>query len=199
MYYLETTADDLMKLREGLSLLERLNRDLVSGLDLYVYGITRSPAILDACREAIAANGEEEIDEESIQLTEVAVALQASPDILYYLTGSGAKLGRGDEFVYQGEAGEGIRKLDFSLSRVRTAVTMEDFQHLALAESNVWLDKFLTQYGTKTPVEIRKEVKRTEPAVPVETEAPVMPTPVAKQTSVLGAKQLRDILENFLG
>ena len=195
MYFQETTAEDLMKLREGLGILERLSRDLVSGMDIYVYGVTTSPAILDACREAIAANGEEEIDEESIQLTEVAVALQASPDTLYYLTGSGVKLGRGDEFVYQGTAGEGIRNIDFAFSRVKPLATVADFQHVALAESDAWLDKFFTQYGNKAPVQIQKEVERVAPSTGVAPAAPGVP----KQTSVPGAVQLQDLCEGFLG
>jgi hypothetical protein len=199
MEYTEVSADDLMKLREGLGVLERLSRDLVSGMDIYVYGITSSPAILDAAREAIAADSGDELSEEDIQLSEIACAIVASPDTLHYLTGSGVKLGRGDEFSYQGEAGEGIRTVDFAFSRVQALATVSDFQHLALAESNGWIDKYMTQHGSKVPVKV--EVKRNAPATgiaPPPAPAPAAPG-VPKQTSVYGAKQLRDLMENFLG
>jgi len=109
-------------------------------------------------------------------------------------------LSRGDQFAYQGEAGEGIRTVDFAFSRIKASATTGDSQHLALAESDAWLDKFMAQYGTKTPVKV--EVKRNAPATGVAPAAPA-PVPAApgvpKQTSQYGAVQLRDLMENFLG
>jgi hypothetical protein len=199
MEYTEVSADDLMKLREGLSILEKVDRDLVSGIDVYVYGITNSPAILDAAREAIASDSGDELNEEDIQLAEIACAIVATPDTLYYLTGSGVKLGRGNEFSYQGEAGEGIRTVDFAFARIQPIATVSDFQHLALAKTNGWVDKYMAQYGTKTPVKV--EVQRNAPATGIAPPAPPATAApgVPKQTSVYGAKQLRDLMENFLG
>ena len=193
MYYTEIAPEELMKLRDGLDILQKLGRDVISSLDIHVYGITSAPGILDAAREAIAADSGDELSEEDIQLTEIAVALPASSDTLYYLTGSGVKLGRGDEFAYQGQAGEGIRTVDFAFARIKPQASAGDFKNLALADSDAWIDKFLTQYGTKVPIRI--EVERSRPSTGIPVASPGTP----KQTSVPGMNQLRDLMENFLG
>jgi len=53
MQFIEVAAEDLMKLREGLGILESLNHEIVSSLDIWIYGITTSPGILDAARKPL--------------------------------------------------------------------------------------------------------------------------------------------------
>jgi hypothetical protein len=119
------------------------------------------------------------------------VELSLSSDVLYYLLGSELKLDKGDEFAYQSEQGEGIREVTFKWARSKATVTVGSFTKMALATDRGWLDRFLTQYGTRTPIQIQKKVERTEPAV--------LPEPVQKQPSIPGARQLKDLMEDFLG
>lgn len=207
-YYIDITAEELHKLREALTLLEQLDLEKISQLDLYVYGLTQDAVVIDAAKEALAEylSDETELTEEDIQLSEIAVAIPVSADNLYYLTGSGITL-RDEEFTYQGSGGEGIRQADFSFAHYRPKATIGNFSRLALADSNSWLDRFHKQYGTKAQVQIEKKVKRTEeatqPEAPVEPQAPNPPNPTPpkpKQTSLEGGARLdRDILEDFLG
>ena len=200
MYYIDIAADDLHKLKDGLEIIGKPFRS--SGEDmpsLYLYGLTSDPGVLDAAKEAIAAYSDEELGEEDIELTEVAVEVGLSEDVLYYLLGSGVKLGRGDEFAYMGKQGEGIREIGWQWARRQPTVSVGGLTKMALGSDSGWGDKFLQQYGTKTPMTVN--VQRTTPATGLPEPKPVAPLApgVPKQTSVPNTKQLRDLMENFLG
>jgi len=214
--YLDISEDQALQLREGLELLETLDRDAVRGLDLCIYGLTSDPQILDAAREAIASDSEDEIAEDDIQLGEVAVAIPISSDTIYALTGSGIKL-KDEYFAYPGGEGEGTRRGYFFSANYRPVVTMHSFSHMALASSDSWIDDYLEKTGGKgvQPTQIKKKVQRTEeatqpgvptpaePQVPVEAPpaapaAPTAPAATPKQTSLNNAAVSR-LVEDFLG
>lgn len=206
--YIEITPDKLMNLHDALEMLEMLNREAIRELDICVYGITDNPSIIDAAKEAIADAAEFEIREEDVKLTEVAVAIPLSSDILYKLSGSGIRL-KNEEFVYTGE-NEGPRRLSFTFADFKPTVALNQFSQIAIASSDSYLPDFMGQYGNKQPAQIEKQVRRTEeatqPGVPPPTTPPtdpaapttpaVPPTPgVPKQTSL----KISDLLESFLG
>ncbi len=203
-YYVDVTEEELAGLRESLSLLERLDIAKIDTLDIYVYGMTKSPALLDAAREAVAGYSNEEISEEDVILTEIAIAIPLSADNLYYLMGSGLKLHREETFSYIGGQGEGPREVNFGYATFRPQVTLADFEHIAMADSNGYLDRFLTKYGVGAPAQIKKKVRRDEEAtqpVPTPVQPPATPataTPVPKQTSLNDAAVNR-LVEDFLG
>src|SRR5208337_395755 len=104
--FIEIDESKLVALHDGLDLLEMLDRDAMSELDLYVYGITTNEGVVDAAREAIADS--RDVTEQDVQLTEVAVAIRLGADTIYALHGSGIRLDN-EDFAYMGEGGEGIR------------------------------------------------------------------------------------------
>lgn len=200
--YLDINEDQALKLREGLELLETLDRDAVAGLELYIYGLTSDLQVLDAAREAIASDYEEEISEEDVQIGEIAIAIPISSDTIYALTGSGIRLQK-EYFAYAGSEGEGTRRSYLYNSNYRPIVTLHSFSHLALAESDSWIDDYLEKTGGKgiAPTEIKRKIQRTEEATqpvpvlekPVTPKAPQPTTP--KQTSF----NLNRLMEDFLG
>src|ERR1019366_2514873 len=95
--FIEIDESKLVALHDGLDLLEMLDRDAVGSLELYVYGITTDPGIVDAAKEAVADS--KDVSEEDVQLSEVAVAIRLSTDTIYSLHGSGIKLNR-EDFAY---------------------------------------------------------------------------------------------------
>jgi len=215
--YLDISEDQALKLREGLELLETLDRDAVTGLDLCLYGLSSDPQILDAAREAIASDSEDEIAEQDVQIGEVAVAIPISSDTIYALTGSGIRL-KDEYFAYAGSGGEGTRRGYFFSASYRPTVTMHSFSHVALASSDSWVDDFLEKVGGKnvSPTEIKKKVQRSEPAtqpgvptpaepqVPVETPpaAPAQPAQPAAQTpkrTSLNDSAISRLVEDILG
>src|SRR5208282_851604 len=211
--YLDISEDQALKLREGLELLETLDRDAVRGLDLCLYGLSSDTQVLDAAREAIASDSEDEVAEEDVQIGEVAVAIPISSDTIYALTGSGIKL-KDEYFAYAGAGGEGTRRGYFFSANYRPTVTMHSFSHTALASSDSWIYDYLEKTGGKnvSPTEIKKKVQRTEeatqpgvptleaPKVPVATPpaapaAPVAPAGTQKRTSL----SVERLVEDFLG
>ena len=200
MYYIDITPEDLRKLQDGIGIIERLYRSSGEELpSLYLYGLSQDPGVLDAAKEAIASYSDEELSEEDVQLTEVVVELRLSEDVLYGMLGSGVKPGKNDQFAFTGGPGEGIREIGFQWAHIQPRMTAGSFTKMGLASDSGWGDKFLQQYGNKAPMQVK--VQRNEPATGV---APAQAAPPAapgqpKQTSVHGAKQLRDLLENFLG
>ncbi len=204
--YIDISEDQVLKLREGLELLETLDRDAVKELDLYLYGITNDPQILDAAREAIAEDHEEEITEEDVQLTEIAVAIPISADTIYALTGSGIRLDR-EYFSYVAGEGEGTRRAYLYSASYHPTATLHSFQHIALGESDSWVDDYLEKEGSKQPAEIKKKVQRSqdatrpvptvqEPVAPVQAPpAPAAPAGTPKRTSL----DLGKLVEDFLG
>ena len=212
--YLDISEDQALKLREGLELLETLDRDATRELDLYIYGLTDDPQILDAAREAIASDSEDEITEEDVQLGEIAVAIPISADTIYALTGSGIKL-KDEYFAYSGGEGEGTRRSYMFSASYRPVVTVHSFSHMALASSDSWIDDYLEKTGGKgvQPTQIKKRVQRTEEATqpgvptpapsqtPVEAPpatAPAAPAATPKQTS-LNESAVTRLVEDFLG
>ena len=187
--YIDVQAADLDKLHDGLKLLEMVDRDAVAGLDLFLYGISNNPQIVDAAKEAIADS--EELDESDVQLAEVAVAIPLSSDTSYYLNGSGLILRR-EDFAYLGSGGEGVRTLSFAFSHYHPRVALNYFQKLALASSDAWLDEFLRKEGSNKPAQITQNVRRdeeaTQPNVPA---APTTPAaPAAPATGREGVAQM---------
>ena len=201
MEYVDIKQEDLLKLRDGLEILDRLDND--NRQQIYLYGISQDPIILDAAREAVAESADDPaITEESVQLAEVAVSVPLSADGIYALTGSGLPLDSGDdEFAYRTQ-GEGVRVVAASWARVKAKVTIADFTRIALASDSIYLNRFLSQRGTNTPAAIQREVKREVPA----TAAPPTPgaapatAPQMKQTSSKTATvRIKDIVEDWLG
>ncbi len=191
MYFATVTAEELLKLREGLDILSKLEDTREMLLDVYIYGISSDMAILDAAKEAIAAESDERITEENVQLSEVAIAIPLSSDIIYYLTGSGLKLNR-EEFAYTGEAGEGVRELGFQWARMKPTVIAGNFSQMALASSSSWLDRFLRQYGTKAPAKVKPVVERS---VPTQPEAMALETPTGRKETSL---KISDVVTSWL-
>jgi len=202
--YVEINAERLSHLHEGLELLEQVDRDAMNTLDLYLYGISTNPQIIDAAKEAIAEDAE--LEESDVQLSEVAVAIRMSSDIIYYLDGSGLALHK-EDFAYMGSGGEGVRQLSFAFSHYKPRVTLSYFTKIALASSDAWLDDFLRKEGSGQGAQVTKNVHRTEEATqPGVPPAPAAPQPAApaqpaqqqqmpKQTSL---KTLASILDEFL-
>jgi hypothetical protein len=201
--YIEITEENLLNLHDSLELLEMLDRDKMMELDLHVYGITQEPSLIDAAKEAIADGAENEISEQDVQLTEIAVAIPVSADFLYVLGGSGLKLKR-EEFAYLGQGGEGIRTLSFAFASFKPTAALSSMSQLALASSDSWLDDYLQQFGNKQPAKIENKVRRTEeatqPNVPATAELPPQPAqqPLPKQTSLIGGLKLAELLDEFL-
>jgi hypothetical protein len=216
--FIETNEDQMLKLREGLELLETLDRDAIRDLDLFLYVLTSDPSVLDAAKEAIAEDyssaAEEgaEITEEDVELGEIAIAIPINSDTIYALTGSGIKL-RDEYFAYSGGEGEGVRRAYLYAASYRPVVTMHSFSHMALASSDSWIDDYLEKTGGHGTVEtrIKKKVQRSEDATrPVPTleepKTPVATPPAAPAASAVPAgtpKQtslnMEKFVEDFLG
>jgi hypothetical protein len=203
--YIEIDAKRLEELHAGLDLLEALDRsegsDAFRRLSLHVYGISNDPQVLDAAREAIADSNE--LQEEDVQVAEVAVAIPISADTIYALLGSGIKLD-GEDFAYMGSGGEGIRSMSFTFANFKPTVTLNDFSKLAIAASDSWIDDFLRKYGTGQAAKVTPNVHRTQeatqPQAPAQPAAPppVQGQPVPKQTSLLDGRKLSAFLDDFL-
>jgi hypothetical protein len=216
--YLDIDEGQALKLREGLELLETLDRDAVKELDLCFYGLSSDPQVLDAAREAIASDSEDEVAEQDVQIGEVAVAIPISSDTIYALTGSGIRL-KDEYFAYAGTGGEGTRRGYFFSASYRPTVTMHSFSHVALASSDSWVDDFLEKTGGKNvaPTQIKEKVQRSEPATQPGTPTPAQPQvpveappatpqdlPASRQPAPTGmSKQnslnLSRLVEDFLG
>jgi len=202
--YIEVDAESLSKLHAGLTLLEQVDSDAMRTLDLFLYGLTNNPEIVDAAKEAIADDAE--VDESDVQLTEVAVAIPMGSDIIYYLDGSGLILRR-EDFAYMGSGGEGIRQMSLAFSHYKPRVTLKYFSKLALASSDAWLDDFLRKEGSGQAATVKQNVHRTEeatqPGVPEQQAAPPAPAApqapaqqqIPKQTSL---RTLASLLDEFL-
>lgn len=189
--YIDVNPERLENLHEALELIESVDREAFRNLDLFIYGITNNPQIIDAAKEAIAENAD--VAEEDVQLSEVAVAIPLSADIIYFLAGSGLKLHR-EDFAYAGAGGEGIRTMGFAFAHYKPTVNLGYFSKLAVASSDAWLDDFLKKEGSGKPATVSQSVRRTEeatqPAVP-SAQPPAAPQ-MPKTTS------LASLLDKFL-
>jgi hypothetical protein len=192
--YIDVNPERLSNLHGALELIESVDRDAFRNLDLHIYGITNNPQIVDAAKEAIAENAD--VSEEDVQLSEVAVAIPLSSDIIYYLAGSGLNLRR-EDFAYQGAGGEGIRTMSFTFSHYKPQVTLSYFSKLALASSDAWLDDFLKKEGSGKPAAVAQNVRRTEEAT--QPGAPATTPPAAPQQAQMPKQtSLASILDEFL-
>ena len=191
--YIDVNPEQLSDLHGALGLIESVDREAFHNLDLHIYGLTNNPQIVDAAKEAIAENAD--VPEEDVQLSEVAVAIPLSSDIIYYLAGSGLILRR-EDFAYVGDI-EGARTMSFAFSHYKPTVNLGYFSKLALASSDAWLDDFLKKEGSGNRATVTQNVRRTEeatqPGVPPATQ-PAAPQPgqMPKQTS------LKKLLDEFL-
>jgi hypothetical protein len=174
--YIQVSSERFSEMHETLALIEAVDRDGFYNLDLYIYGLTTNPQILDAAKEAIAE--EAEIAEQDVQLAEVAVAIPLSSDIIYYFAGSGLTLRR-EDFAYMGGGGEGVRTMSFAFAHYRPKATFSYFSKLALANSSAWLDDFLRKEGSGKPATVTQNVRRTEEAT--QPGVPPAPQPAAPQ------------------
>jgi hypothetical protein len=186
--YIDVNPERLSNLHEALELIESVDADAFRNIDLHVYGLTSDPQIVDSAKEAIAEDAE--VAEEDVQLSEVAVAIPLSSDIIYYLAGSGLKLQR-EDFAYTGAGGEGVRTMSFAFAHFKPRVTLARFSKLALASSSAWLDDFLKQQGSGKPAQVTPNVRRTEEA----TQPGVPPASTPGRTSAL---KLGDLIDKFL-
>jgi hypothetical protein len=198
--YIEVDSERLSKLHEGLELIEMVDRDAFRNLDLFIYGVTTNPQIVDAAKEAIAES--EEVAEQDVQLAEVAVAIPLSSDIIYYLAGSGLTLRR-EDFAYTGGGGEGVRTMSFAFAHYRPKAVLSYFSKLAVASSDAWLDDFLRKEGSGKPATVTQNVRRTEeatqPGVPPTAEQPTAEQPAAPQAQMPKQTSLdQKFLDEFL-
>lgn len=192
--YVEIDEKSLTALHAGLELLEQLDRDAIHSLKIHIYGISNNPQILDAAREAVAEA--EELAEEDVQITEIAVAIPISADTIYALSGSGIKL-HNEDFVYLGSGGNGVKQLAFTFAHYKPKVVLSYFSKLAIASTDLALDDFLQKHGSGQAAKVTQNVHRTEEATkpgpaapPVAQQQPVIP----KQTS----QKLSQFLDDFL-
>lgn len=174
--YIDVNPERLSNLHEALELIESVDREAFHNLDLHIYGLTTNPQIVDAAKEAIAE--EAEAAEEDVQLSEVAVAIPLSSDIIHYLAGSGLILRR-EDFAYVGGGGEGVRTMSFTFSHYKPRVTLSYFNKLAIASSDAWLDDFLRKEGSGKPATVTQNVRRTEEA----TQPGIPPSPSGRTSS----------------
>lgn len=205
MEYFEVGKKELVALMDGLTLIERLARDEVNEMALYLYGVTSDPIILAEAKESIMDSAEEYWDEEGnttlaeedISLPEIAIAMPLSADALYALLGSGLD-NTNLTFAYNTGGGEGARTSYFSASyRGRVRITLQRLGKMALAKEDFNLRDFLAKNGSGQPMAIQKKTQRTEPAV---APAPVTTTPTAVAgTENIKASSIRQVLEDFLG
>ena len=219
-------GDELIKLRDGLEVLERVvDTDALKEINLWLYGMVTDEYILDVAKEAIINsredfmddNGEPTVSESDIELTEIAIAVPIiSSDSIDILYGRGYPL-RELEFAYQHGEGEGVRTTNFfnshSAYNSSSAIKVDKMGDQAFAVDEGDLSDFLQEKGKGAEMQVKRKVQRNEEATvdaphvpePPKPEAPKpeSPTPVApgmpKQTSLNGGIKLSDIVEKFLG
>lgn len=214
-------GDELIKLRDGLEVLERVvDYDALKEMNLWLYGIVTDEFVLDVAKEAIINSREEFMDDEGeptlsesdVELTEIAVAVPiTSSDSIDILYGRGYPL-RDLEFAYQHGEGEGIRTENFfnshSAYNSSSTIKVDKMGEKALAEDEGDLNEFLQDKGKGTAMQVKRKVQRNEEATveaphvpePPKPETPEPePAPMPKQTSLKGGIKLSEIVEKFLG
>jgi hypothetical protein len=200
--YIETTEEQLLRLRDSLELLGQLDQSKVKDLDLCIYGMTRNQSIIDAAREAIAEETyDENITEADVTLSEVAVAIPISADTIYALTGNGIKVGHGETFTYLGES-EGPKTASFGSASFKPTISLHDLEDICLADSDGWSFEYLQKHSAGGGAKVQKKVRRNEEAtqlgVPTPA-APVAPQPAAAPQQKRTSLQLESLVERFLG
>lgn len=160
MRYVTTTKEELDHLREGLSVLESLNEYEEQVVEIYLYGLTDNPTLLEAVKDAVEYWSDEQIAAQDVQVTEAVFIFKVSSDVLYYITGSGLQL-RDAEIVYSG-GNEGPQSV-WLKSKHGVRVAGGQFKTLALSRDEFSGEDFLMQYGQKTQQPAPQEVQRTTP------------------------------------
>lgn len=195
MRYLEVSKEELQNIRPALALLERVHHEMDSEIaDYTIYGIVTKPLVLTAAQETEEYWADMDEEESAPQFREIALSIPMSSDNLYYLTGSGLYL-HDITFAFFGGEDEGVRTRRFEANAAHgVKIHLDDFNHLALADGDVWLDSYLQNHGNKY-VANKEVVQRDEEATlntvpaleeePKETVPPEVP-PVRKTTSYEG-------------
>jgi hypothetical protein len=208
-------GDELVKLRDGFEVLERVvDSSGLKDLELYLYGITSDPFILDIAKEAIINSGEEFLGEDGepvvnegdIELNEIAIAIAIpNSDHIDILYGRGFPL-QDLSFAYQAGDGEGIRTLGFYNAFTQSgAVKIDKLGDKALAETDMYLDAFLKDKGKGLAMQVNRKVQRTEEATvdaPHAAEPPKPEVPNPAESTPRAASTTRNlsaIVEKFLG
>lgn len=162
MDFVTITADDLNKLREALEIISRLDNHGERAITLTLYGLTSDPQVIAAVKDAVAQDAE--IQEEDVKIAgEVAVAIEMSGDILYYLTGSGLKLDT-EEVAFTKGGGNGIDTIQMTWSSVKAKVNVSSFSTMAISRDSWDANTFLRQYGNKA------QAPAATPAAPPSTD-----------------------------
>lgn len=181
MEYFRANEQELRSLMEGLEIIERLSAEKAGELGIFLYGLTSSPGVLAAAKEAIIdlaedywdEEGNPTLTEEDVSLSEIAVAIPLSSDALYALLGSGIHI-EGLGFAYTSGGGEGIREASFPNTRwMRGRASLKDLSSPALAKDDLSLRDYMARTGKGQPVSISKSVRRTSPAQPPAPRPPV--------------------------
>jgi hypothetical protein len=211
--YSELYNNDVQKLRDGLDVLERVVQS-IDGMDIWFYGIVTNSNILAVARAAIIKEhsidsfGDSTLEDGDVEVAEIGVYVQVSPDVIDMLKGSGYPLDADKlQFVYQDGEGEGTRTLFFSDSDNLGSddkIRLADMGELSIAHSEEYIDKYFLDKSHKLKVKINRNVNRTEEATahpPPEGKQPEVPgavapaAPMPKQTSF----KLSSLVEDFLG
>lgn len=161
MRYVTTTSEELDHLREGLAVLESLNEYEEQVVEIYLYGLTDNPTLLESVKDAVEYWSDEQIAAQDVQVTEAVFIFKVSSDVLYYITGSGLQL-RNAEVVYAG-GNEGPQTVSLA-SKHGVRVAAGQFKTLAISRDEFSGEDFLLQYGQKAQQPAPQEVQRTEPA-----------------------------------
>lgn len=162
MRYVTVTAEELGHVRDGLKVIETLNEFGEPLVELYFYGLTDNPTALDVVKESISYWSDEEIPEQDVKVSEAVFVIPASVDTLYYLTGSGLKLSKGDEAIYSSGA-EGPRTVSMH-PRTLLNVAAGYFKVMALSRDEFSAEDFLLKYGIKARQVAPQVEQRTAPA-----------------------------------
>jgi hypothetical protein len=205
--YVEVDEEKLHAILDGLGLIEQVRTVAGSDhLDLCLYGVTHDAGILDAAKEAIAdemndADVPGTFSEKDVNLTEIAVAIPLSSDVLYALLGSGLKLKK-ENFVYP-SPDEGLRELNFRHANFQAVANAKKFSTMAIGESDAWLDSFFKQFATqpKPAPEVRRNEEAILPTSAIPEAAPKeIPPPISpKKTSLKTKFNIASALDEFLG
>ena len=213
MEYFRANEQELRSLMGGLEIIERLSAEKAGELGIFLYGLTSSPGVLAAAKEAIIdlaedywdEEGNPTLTEEDVSLSEIAVAIPLSSDALYALLGSGIHI-EGLGFAYASGEGEGIREASFPNTRwMRGRASLKDLSSPVLAKDDLSLRDYMAGTGKGQPVSISKNVRRTSPAQP---PAPRPPAPRELPPSTPGDEEfyrqmgikssLEEVLDGFL-
>jgi hypothetical protein len=208
MRYAQITSADVDKLYPALKILERVDHESSSAMDYCLYGLTSDPGIIAYAESALQEFYSQEEDQQTYKLTDIAISIGVSSDVLYHLSGSGLRADT-QTFAYQNDSNEGVRTAEFTWSPSGGTVprlTVNDFSVLAMADGDSWLDEFYKEFRNKLETS-PETLERTEPAVEEPhgegdnniTEPVPVPPGDRSLRSTSSVKKIREIIEDFLG